>query len=387
MPPEAAATQALYERYARRVYTFCLHRLGSREEAEDAVQSTFLNAFRGFKRGVVPRAESAWLFKIAENVCLSRRRSTWRRGAVERPSDLQAHQDVLPAPQAENDQLIPLGDALIRMPDNQRRAILLREWQGLSYREIADELGVSQSAVETLLFRARRSLARRLERPEDDQARRRRVGALDAGSLAAALKGLLTGGTIVKAIAVATVVTGATIAATAPSGPRADRPAKVEPKSGTPRATHGQVSGSAATARPGEGPLAGAAVDGARTGPGGDAEAAPPNGRGEQAEATEGPESQPPGAPKTDRSAKALPPQANGRPAAPPRKPAKPKPRPAKPPRPATPPVASPSAPKPEPPKPPEATGLPPHPAPAPPSAGPPGQPPPNPQPGQGKAK
>ena len=51
------------------------------------------------------------------------------------------------------------------MPEQQRRAILLREWQGLSYREVAKELDVSQAAVETLIFRARRSLAAGLEQP------------------------------------------------------------------------------------------------------------------------------------------------------------------------------------------------------------------------------
>ncbi|MHB8471020.1 MAG: sigma factor-like helix-turn-helix DNA-binding protein [Gaiellaceae bacterium] len=51
--------------------------------------------------------------------------------------------------------------------------MLLRGWQGLSYREIALELGLTRAAVETLLFRARRSLARGLDRP---QARRRRLG-------------------------------------------------------------------------------------------------------------------------------------------------------------------------------------------------------------------
>ena len=78
IPAEAVATRALYERYAAQIHRYCFHQLGSREEAEDAVQSTFLNAFRGIKRGIVPELESAWLFKIAHNVCLSRRRSSWR---------------------------------------------------------------------------------------------------------------------------------------------------------------------------------------------------------------------------------------------------------------------------------------------------------------------
>src|SRR5216683_701588 len=78
--PEGDLTRVLYEEYANQIFRYCLHQLGSREEAEDAVQSTFLNAFRGIKRGIVPELESAWLFKIAHNVCLSRRRSSWRRG-------------------------------------------------------------------------------------------------------------------------------------------------------------------------------------------------------------------------------------------------------------------------------------------------------------------
>ena len=60
LAPEADATRALYEQYANQVFRYCLHQLGSREEAEDAVQSTFLNAFRGIKRGVVPELEAAW---------------------------------------------------------------------------------------------------------------------------------------------------------------------------------------------------------------------------------------------------------------------------------------------------------------------------------------
>ncbi len=60
------------------------------------------------------------------------------------------------------------------MPEQQRRAILLREWQGLSYREIAGELEVSQSAVETLIFRARRSLAQGLEQPDSIKPAKRK---------------------------------------------------------------------------------------------------------------------------------------------------------------------------------------------------------------------
>jgi RNA polymerase sigma factor (sigma-70 family) len=221
------------------VFGFCVNQLGSRDEAEDAVQSTFLNAHRALQRGVTPEAELAWLFKIAHNVCLTRRRSSRRRGRVEAPSDLDAVQDVLPAPARESaDELIRLTDALSHMPDNQRRAILLREWQGLSYHEIADELQLSQSAVETLIFRARRTLAANLEtEPERPSAVARMRRILDIGSLLGGIKTLIVATTAMQATAAAVAVSGAAVVATspavrhhAPPAKHAPAPAIVQPK-------------------------------------------------------------------------------------------------------------------------------------------------------------
>jgi RNA polymerase sigma factor (sigma-70 family) len=214
--PEADATRDLYERYARQIHAYCLHQLGSREEAEDAVQSTFLNAFRGLKRGIDPEFESAWLYKIAENVCLTRQRSSYRRRRIESPGDLDAMQDLLPSPEADNDRLIRLPEALEEMPEQQRRALLLREWQGLSYREIADELGLSQSAIETLLFRARRSLANALTdepRPKKTGVQKLRTGG-DAGSLIALVKTVAFSGGAKVAVTVATVAATSVVATT-----------------------------------------------------------------------------------------------------------------------------------------------------------------------------
>jgi len=166
MAAAPTTTGALYERYSRQILAYCLHQLGSREEAEDAAQTTFLNAFRGLQRGVAPEYEAAWLYKIAQNVCLTRRRSSSRRRRVETAADLELLQDALPARDVESDELIGLSAALAALPDMQRRVLLLREWQGLSYRELAEELGLTQPAVEALLFRARRSLAAGLQRSQ-----------------------------------------------------------------------------------------------------------------------------------------------------------------------------------------------------------------------------
>ena len=211
--PGADAAGDLYERYSAQIHGYCLHQLGSREEAEDAVQTTFMNAFRGLSRGIVPELESAWLFKIAHNVCLSRRRSSWRRGKIEAPNNFEVLQEVIPGREQVSDELIGLQDVLETMPENQRRAILLREWQGLTYREISTELGLSQAAVETLIFRARRALAQGLEQDADTWKKRLRRGA-DVGGAIAFVKALLGGGgaAAVKVTATALAVAATTVA-------------------------------------------------------------------------------------------------------------------------------------------------------------------------------
>ena len=180
-----STTQDLYYQYGKQIYAYCFHRLRSREEAEDAVQTTFLNAFRALQRGATTQYEQAWLFKIAQNVCIARSSSSARRLRLEAPNDFEVLQEIVPAQDAERPvELIGVEEALERMPENQRRAILLREWQGLSYREIGEELQLSQAAVEMLIFRARRALAGSLEQPEA-QGKRKRTARLAPAAAAA----------------------------------------------------------------------------------------------------------------------------------------------------------------------------------------------------------
>jgi RNA polymerase sigma factor (sigma-70 family) len=197
------ATHDLYRRYGKQIYAYCFHRLRSKEEAEDAVQTTFMNAFRSLQRGASTQFEQAWLFKIAQNVCIARQTSSSRRLRLEAPNDFEVLQEIVPGREGEGSlELIGIEDALEGMPENQRRAILLREWQGLSYREIGAELQLTQPAVEMLIFRARRALAGALEQPEQARSKTgRKIGSL--GSILGVLKTLLGGGAAVKAAAVA----------------------------------------------------------------------------------------------------------------------------------------------------------------------------------------
>jgi RNA polymerase sigma-70 factor, ECF subfamily len=194
--PAAEGARLLYERYYDRVFGYCLYQLGSREEAEDATQTTFLWAFRGLRRGVVPRAEDSWLFTIAKNSCRARHRARGRKRQREVISDPHVLADISSAPSRQHNELIGLEEALARMPELQRRAILLREWQGLSYREIAAELDITGAAVETLIFRARRSLAELLDGKAAPKRARR--FAFDFTSIGVALKTALGGASAAK---------------------------------------------------------------------------------------------------------------------------------------------------------------------------------------------
>jgi len=225
--PSADATRQLYERHSSRIFGFCLSRLGSREEAEDAVQTTFLNVQRGLGRGVVPEYELAWLFKIAQNVCNNRHQSARRRGRVEATHDLDALQDVIASP--DRNPGVSLGDlthALGAIPTRQRKALLLREFQGYSYEEIASELGISVAAVETLLFRARRAVAQQLEQ-SGTTSRKQRGGA--AASVVELFRWLFGGGAVpLKLAAVAAAVaTTATLSVAGGHKPALVAPAPV----------------------------------------------------------------------------------------------------------------------------------------------------------------
>jgi RNA polymerase sigma-70 factor (ECF subfamily) len=160
--PEAYASR-LFEQHSRVLFGVCYRQLRRREDAEDAVQTTFVYALRSLRRGVVPQLELPWLLMIARNVCSTRRRNGMRRGEYETPQDLDSIQDRLAGPdRSDAATMDDFRAALQAIPESQRKALLLREWKGLSYDEIGSELGLSLAATETLLFRARRNAAQHL---------------------------------------------------------------------------------------------------------------------------------------------------------------------------------------------------------------------------------
>jgi RNA polymerase sigma-70 factor, ECF subfamily len=151
--------ERLYRRHRREVYGAVLRDVRDPDEAEDVTQIAFMNAFRAIRRGEEPDKPRAWLVTIARNVVRRRYQALARR-----PQEVALDQEVAADLADVNGPTAgEIAAAIRHLPPNQRAVILLREIQGRSYAEIAEELELSLAAVETLIFRARRSLSQELQ--------------------------------------------------------------------------------------------------------------------------------------------------------------------------------------------------------------------------------
>jgi len=158
------AFAALFERYRRPLYVFALRMLGEADAARDLVQDVFLRIWE--RRGQLDRPESfrSWLFAVARNRCLSQLRR--ERGQVsldEAPDEALAVGASVDGPEREQD-LALLRRALAGLKVEYREVLVLREYQDLSYAEIADITESTESAVKSRLFKARRALHETLGR-------------------------------------------------------------------------------------------------------------------------------------------------------------------------------------------------------------------------------
>jgi RNA polymerase sigma-70 factor, ECF subfamily len=152
--------ERMYRRHVGDVYRYALAVMRNPADAEDVTQTTFLNAYRSYiEKGNRPEKPQNWLIAIAHNVCRQRFRQSARR-----PSEVTFEDDIA---DTIVDDDVPTGEdirrALGHLAFNQRAALVMRELEGRSYAEIAEILDVSTSAVETLIFRARRALREQLE--------------------------------------------------------------------------------------------------------------------------------------------------------------------------------------------------------------------------------
>jgi RNA polymerase sigma factor (sigma-70 family) len=150
-----AAFEVIYTRHHRGVLSFCRHMLGSVEEAEDAVQHTFLAAYRDVVGTRKPIRLRPWLYTIARNRCLTVLRARHERasGELVEPSTEHLSHEV----ERRHDLRAMLGD-LAELPHDQRAALVLAELGDMSHDEIGDVLGCPKEKVKALVFQARSSL-------------------------------------------------------------------------------------------------------------------------------------------------------------------------------------------------------------------------------------
>jgi len=152
-----AAFEELHARHQPAILSFCRHLTGSREDAEDAVQHTFLGLYRRIVESSAPLELRPWLFAVARNRCLSLLRA--RRERPLGPDSALAALDGLAAEVERREELRDLVRDMARLPEPQRAALILSQLDALSYREIATAMELTAEQVKALVFQARSSLA------------------------------------------------------------------------------------------------------------------------------------------------------------------------------------------------------------------------------------
>ena len=166
------AFRIIVERHQERLVRLCQRLLHDREEALDAAQEVFIKAYQ--KAGTLePKGELyTWLYRVATNHCLNRIR---RRRIVRFMPMVSSSSDVAYSMEPVSESAGPdteleakerwqaTQSAIDRLPDNQRAVLVLAKFEGMSYRQIAETLEITEGAVESRLFRAMRNLSRAQE--------------------------------------------------------------------------------------------------------------------------------------------------------------------------------------------------------------------------------
>ncbi len=150
---------SLYNRYKGPVYAFCVKMLSDREVAADVMQDTFLRLYENRDRLLKSSSFKSWLFTIARNQCLNTMRRDKRMvGYGDGIEDVPG--ESTPVSRLEKSERIAMvSECLMRLKPDYREVLILREYQNLSYDEIAAVTRSTVSAVKSRLFKARRKLA------------------------------------------------------------------------------------------------------------------------------------------------------------------------------------------------------------------------------------
>jgi RNA polymerase sigma-70 factor (ECF subfamily) len=174
----------LVARWERPIYALAYRTLGREEDARDVVQEAFLRAYRGLKGFKGQAKFSSWLYRITLNLCRDWIRRERRAPLVQvaEGTDPMEIAEAFADPGESVEELVArremsqaVARAMAELPDEQRTAILLKEYHGLTFQEIADTLHCPLSTVKTRLYQGLSVLRRRLERRQAEEASLRRA--------------------------------------------------------------------------------------------------------------------------------------------------------------------------------------------------------------------
>ena len=156
--------ERLITQYQTSLLRLCYVQLQDQALAEDAVQETFLKAYKGFDSFRGDSSEKTWLTRIAVNTCRDFQRGGWFKH-----TDRRITPEMLPVGTVQPDtEDLDLSLALMKLPRKMREAILLYYYQDMSTEEIAETLGIAQSSVSNRLRRGREKLRKLLEGRDQD---------------------------------------------------------------------------------------------------------------------------------------------------------------------------------------------------------------------------
>jgi RNA polymerase sigma-70 factor, ECF subfamily len=155
---DSAALAQLFDRHKTRLFGFLYHLVGDRASAEDLLGETFLRLYRARASYRAGSGFVPWLFTIARNLAVGELR---RRGALNRVHQRLTRQvsyDPDPWDPEREEARERVRAALLKLPEEQRSAVVLKEYEGLNYREIAQVLGCTEEAARARTYRARSTL-------------------------------------------------------------------------------------------------------------------------------------------------------------------------------------------------------------------------------------
>jgi RNA polymerase sigma-70 factor (ECF subfamily) len=162
----------LVQRWERPIYALAYRTIGREEDARDVVQEAFLRAFRALPGFKGQAKFSSWLYRITLNLCRDWMRRERRTPELQAPEgvdviELAAEQGPVESVEelvSRHDLSRRVARAMRALSEEQRTAIVLKEYQGLTFQEISDLLGIPLSTVKTRLYQGLHVLRRELER-------------------------------------------------------------------------------------------------------------------------------------------------------------------------------------------------------------------------------